>query len=256
MKQVWALIPLKDLASAKTRLSSALDAEARRSLALAMAIDVATAMMHSHAVDRVIMVSDIPNLEQLIEIEGIGYFDTGQAQGLNEDLETAAAWAAAQGATHVLIAHADLPWLTPRAIERFVFEACDLPASRLRAAACKEGCGTNLLLAPLPLPLPLVFGKNSLARFCQSAAAVKVAIDVIRNASLAADIDEPGDLRILAAACTRGKRAGRATTDFLLPTMPASTEIGEYPEPEVWPPGIFYYAARKELALIKKRAHG
>lgn len=256
MKQVWALIPLKDFASAKTRLASALSVEARRSLTLAMAHDVATAMMRSHAVDRVIMVSDIPDLERLMGIEGVGHFDTGLAQGLNEDLATAAGWAAAQGATHVLIAHADLPRLTPHAIYRFILEARNLPASRLRAAACKEGCGTNLLLAPVPLSLPLVFGKNSLARFCQSAGAADVAIDVIHDASLAADIDEPGDFWALAAACARGELAGRATADFLRATMPASPDTDHCRQPEVWPADVFCYAVREELAPIKKRAHG
>lgn len=254
MKQVWALIPLKDFASSKTRLAPALSAEARRSLALAMAVDVATAMIRSQAVDRVIMVSDIPDLEQLMGIAGVGHFDTGLARGLNEDLATAAGWATTQGATHALIAHADLPRLTPRAIDRFILEARDLPASRLRAAACKEGCGTNLLLAPLPLPLPLVFGKNSLARFCQSAGAAGVPIDVIRDASLAADIDEPGDFRALAAACARGELAGRATADFLLSTMPANSDNCR--QPKVWSADILCYTAREELAPIKKQAHG
>jgi 2-phospho-L-lactate guanylyltransferase len=246
MKQVWALIPLKGFASAKTRLASVLSTEARRSLALAMALDVTTAMIRSHAVDQVIIVSDIPDLEQLMGVEGVGYFDTGLAQGLNEDLTAAAGWAMTQGATHVLIAHADLPQLTPRAIDRFVLEAQDLPTSRLRAAACKEGCGTNLLLAPVPLSLPLVFGKNSLARFCQSAGAADVAIDVIRDTSLAADIDEPGDFRALAAAYARGEMTGRATTDFLRSTMHTNTD--NYCQPEVWPSDILCYAARGEPA--------
>lgn len=260
MKQVWALVPLKDFASAKTRLASALSAEARRALALAMALDVATALVHSHTVARVIMVSDIPDLERLMGIEGVGHFDTRSAQGLNEDLEAAAAWSRTQGATHVLIAHADLPRLTPRAIDRFILAAEDLPAYCVRAAACKEGSGTNLLLAPLPLPLPLVFGKNSLARFCQTAAVARVAIDVINDSSLAADVDEPGDFRALTVACTRGERIGGATADFLLSTMKAQADsclrVDTPLQPAVWPASIWCGAARQTLTAIKKRAHG
>jgi 2-phospho-L-lactate guanylyltransferase len=260
MKQVWALVPLKDFASAKTRLASALSAEARRELALAMALDVATALVHSHAVARVIMVSDIPDLEQLMGIEGVEHFDTRSAQGLNEDLEVAAAWAGTQGATHVLIAHADLPRLTPRAIDRFILAAKDLPACRVRAAACKDGSGTNLLLAPLPLPLPLVFGRNSLARFCQTAAAAHVAIDVISDSSLAADVDEPGDFRALAVACTRGELTGSATARFLLSVIfaQADSRLRAAPplQPAVWPASIWCGATRLAPTAIKKRAHG
>lgn len=255
MKQVWALIPLKDFASAKTRLASTLSAESRRSLALAMALDVANALVHSNAVARVIMVSDIPDLEQLMGIEGVGHFDTRSAQGLNEDLEVAAAWAGTQGATHVLIAHADLPRLTPRAIDYFILAAEDLSECRVRAAACKQGSGTNLLLAPLPLPLPLVFGKNSLARFCQTAAAAHVAIDVINDSSLAADVDDPDDLMALAVGCTRGERIGGATSGFLLSALFAQADscvrTGTPVQPAVWTGSVWRGAARQDTAATK-----
>jgi 2-phospho-L-lactate guanylyltransferase (CobY/MobA/RfbA family) len=114
--------------------------------------------------------------------------------------------------------HADLPQLTARAIDRFILDSVDGAACCVRAAACKEGKGTNLLLAPLPLPLPLVFGKNSLARFRQAAAAAGVAIEVVHNAALAADIDEIDDLNALAAACAHGELAGSSTAAFLLST--------------------------------------
>lgn len=218
MNRVWALVPLKDFAGAKSRLTAALDADERRALALAMARDVAAALARSRTVARVLMVSDVPALDRLIGVDGVEHFDTRQARGLNEDLAEAAGWAGAQGATHVLVAHADLPRLTPRAVDRFVRGAGPVPG--VRAAACKEGRGTNLLLAPVPLPLPLVFGRDSLARFRLAAAAAGVAIDVVRDAALAADIDEPGDLAALFAACARGEPAGRATAGLLRALMP------------------------------------
>lgn len=219
--QVWALVPLKDFAGAKTRLAAALGAEARRALSLAMARDVVTALAHAATVARVLVVSDMPALERLMDVPGVGHFDTGRACGLNEDLAAAAAWAARHGATHVLVAHADLPRLTPTAIDRFVAGAT---AGGVRAAACKQGSGTNLLLAPLPLPLPLVFGTDSLARFRRVAAAADVAIDVVRDTALAADIDELDDFRALAAACARGELSG-ATANLLAAVLPKGGAI-------------------------------
>lgn len=217
--QVWALVPLKDFAGAKTRLAAALGAEARRALSLAMARDVVTALAHAAAVTRVVVVSDMPGVGQRMDVPGVGHFDTGRARGLNADLETAAAWAGTQGATHVLVVHADLPRLTPAAIDRFIAGAAALAGDGVRAAACKQGRGTNLLLAPLPLPLPLVFGEDSLARFGQAAAAAGIAIDVVRDAALAADIDELDDFRALAAACARGELSG-ATANLLAAVLP------------------------------------
>jgi 2-phospho-L-lactate guanylyltransferase len=172
------------------------------------------------------MVSDIPALDRRLGIDAVEHFDTRRARGLNEDLTTAAGWAGAQGATHVLIVHADLPRLTPQAIDRFVAGAGKMPAARMRAAACKQGSGTNLLLAPVPLSLPLVFGKNSLSRFCRMAAAADLPIDVIHDAVLAADIDEPDDFRALLLAHAHGELAGRATADFLLAAMAARAQPG------------------------------
>lgn len=225
MKQVWALIPLKDLGSAKTRLADALGTDTRRALVLAMAWDVAAALMAARTVTQVIFVSDIPDLGRLIGIDGVGYFNTLLAQGLNKDLETAAEWAEAQGATDVLIAHADLPRLNPNAIDQFILGAGSATERKIRAAACKDGTGTNLLFSSLPLPLPLVFGNNSLARFRQAAAEAEIAIDVQRDSFLEADIDEIEDLKDLAASCARGELAGGATAAVMLLAAPGIKQM-------------------------------
>jgi 2-phospho-L-lactate guanylyltransferase (CobY/MobA/RfbA family) len=44
MNRVWALVPVKDFTCAKSRLASALSAEDRHALALAMTLDVATVL--------------------------------------------------------------------------------------------------------------------------------------------------------------------------------------------------------------------
>lgn len=261
MKQIWALIPLKNFTNAKTRLAGALGADARRALTLAMARDVVAALASSSAVARVILVSDIPHLEHLIGIDGVGYFNTGLAQGLNEDLTTAARWAGTQGATDVLIAHGDLPQLTPQAIDRFILGAGRSTADKVRAAACKEGSGTNLLLAPLPLPLPLVFGKNSLARFRQAAAEAEMAIDVVRDSALETDIDELADLKALAASCARGEFVGGATAALLLSTIvgngQAIAAAGVSPSMENVPPNSPRRKMTNHGAVqIEGRSHG
>lgn len=221
-RQVWALVPLKDFAGAKTRLSTVLDTEARRALALAMARDVVRALTRARSIDRVVMVSDIPELRELIDLPGVDCFNTGQARGLNEDLEQATAWAQACGAGHVLIVHADLPHLTAAGIDRFVTSS---PCSRTRllAAASKEGSGTNLLLTPLPLPLPLLFGNRSLPRFLQAASCAGLPLEVHRDPALAGDIDEIADLESLRATCRRGYLAGRETARWLRATPESCT---------------------------------
>ncbi|WP_186453947.1 2-phospho-L-lactate guanylyltransferase [Denitratisoma sp. DHT3] len=215
--EVWALVPLKDLSLGKTRLAGVLDAKARRGLALAMARDVTRALTRAGGVARVVMVSDIPGLPGLLGLDDVSCFDTGGARGLNEDLSRAAEWAQAQGAGQVLIVHADLPHLTAAGIDRFIAAATS--PRRLRAAADKEGSGTNLLLAPLPLPLPLVFGSRSLPRFHHAAMEAGIGLEVRHDPALAGDIDEAEDLNRLMATYRRGYLAGRATAAWLAATL-------------------------------------
>ncbi len=218
MKNLWALVPLKVLTHAKSRLADTLDAAQRRDLALAMARDVVTALAHTRGIRRVVLVSDIPALPRLLGVPG-ALDDVGQigqisarTGDLNGDLRVAASLAAQSGASHALIAHADLPLLTPAAIARFIGTEGDAP---LRAAASGQSGGTNLLLAPLPLPLPLVFGRNSLARFREEAQRAGLPLDVVTDPLLGADIDDFTDYQALRNRYARDRRCHGATATLL-----------------------------------------
>lgn len=215
MNSLWALVPLKDLAKAKTRLSGALPPQFRRALALAMASDVAAALAKARSIERVVFVSDIPDLPRLIGVPEVSSLFTN-ASGLNEDLSAASLWATNQGASHVLIAHADLPFLTPTAIDQFVAPlGAEESWTGVRVAACKHGTGTNLLLSALPLALPLVFGRDSLAQFRNSAARAAITFDVRFDPALAADIDDLSDFEALDDLWTGGELRDCATAALL-----------------------------------------
>jgi 2-phospho-L-lactate guanylyltransferase len=213
MNGLWALVPVKQLAEAKTRLAGALDATRRRELVLAMAHDVLAALVDAKAFSRVVIVSDIPDIERLIAVDGVSAFDPDPIRGLNEELACSADWAYRQGANHVLIVHADLPTLSAKAVRAFLDPR--LNAGSLRIAASKEGTGTNMLLSSLPLPVPLQFGKGSLSRFEAAATRHGVALEIRRDPLLAADIDELADLRELAQAALSDDLRDKATGRWL-----------------------------------------
>jgi 2-phospho-L-lactate guanylyltransferase (CobY/MobA/RfbA family) len=139
-------------------------------------------------------------------------FYSAQSEGMNRELEQAAAHASSRGAQRVLIVHADLPYLTAQAIRKFLAAA---PADGMQAAACKQGTGTNILLTPVPLRVPLVFGRHSLHRFRQLAEGAGQRLDVVRDPRLAADVDDPADFERLCTPALGGPRPGRATRAFL-----------------------------------------
>ena len=205
MNGLWALVPLKQLAEAKQRLAPALEPAPRMELMLSMAADVLAALVQIEAVERVLIVSEDPAAEQLALDAGVEWFQAPPGGGLNSDLECAAVFAQQHGARQVLIVHADLPFLRPEPLRRFI---ADRSGKITRLAECKSGTGTNLLLTPLPLTFPLVFGSNSLTRFQRLLG--KMA-KVIRNSALSMDIDNPEDLDCLLMHEANGSPPGPMT---------------------------------------------
>lgn len=228
MMRVWALVPQKDLAAAKMRLATVLGRDLRRELVLAMARDVLSAVRRAGPVERVLLVSNDSDARRLLGVAGVDGFGTSGV-GLNEDLASAAQYAADGGATDVLIAHADVPLLTPWGVEQFIgLSSGNGQPACVRVAPCKHGSGTNLLFAPLPLPIPLVFGQNSLARFRHVARTRKAMLDEVCDACLSIDIDDPEDLRYLECLYERGMLPGGTTSEFLAKRL-VSKELAAAP---------------------------
>lgn len=208
MTETWALVPLKHLARAKARLAPALSEAERRDLVLAMASDVLAALQEVEAISHILLVSNEPEAGRMLSGGKLDVFYSAEHETLNEELTHAAAYAASKGAEQVLVVHADLPFLKPQDLARFLDT---VPHAHLRAARCKLGTGTNLLLAPLPLNIPLVFGTGSLNRFIQQARSSGLELEVISDPSLGMDIDGPDDFDQLISGGPAGSFPGPAT---------------------------------------------
>jgi 2-phospho-L-lactate guanylyltransferase len=217
MSGTWALVPFKRLDRAKRRLAPLLPEEARGRLSLAMVADVLAALAEVEDIERILLVSSEPEAGGLVARGNFEVFYSAQSEGMNRELEQAAAYASSQGAQRVLIVHGDLPYLTAQAIRKFLAAA---PPDGMQAAACKLGSGTNILLTPVPLRAPLVFGRHSLRRFRQLAEDGGLRLDIVRDPRLAADIDDPADFERLCTPARGGPRPGRATRAFLAQYAP------------------------------------
>jgi hypothetical protein len=91
----------------------------------------------------------------------------------------------------------------------------NLPQTSTRAAGCKNGSGTNLLLTSLPLGMKLKFGRNSLQRFVCEAGARELPLETVMDKRLGMDIDSPEDLRMLMEQRDNAPLPGLATQAFL-----------------------------------------
>jgi 2-phospho-L-lactate guanylyltransferase len=183
-----AIVPVKRLAAAKSRLAGHLDADERAALVVGMLRSVLGALAAVGAVtDRLVVSPDPVALAVARAADATPLRQAGD--GLNGALEAARA-AAPAGAT-LLIVPADLPLLRPE-------EIVDLLALTERApvviAPDREGRGTNVLALAPAARLPFRFGPDSFRRHRAEAAAAGLATLVYRAPGTALDLDTPADL--------------------------------------------------------------
>jgi 2-phospho-L-lactate guanylyltransferase len=200
---VHAVVPLKELAQAKSRLAPALAPAERSALALAMlrhVLDVLGELTRHGVLRGVWLVSRDPLAQR--EAARRGAWPLHDATGdLNTALEQARAAAEAAGAAALLVVPADMPRLAPADV-RGLLAALGAAQALQRGPACVLAPdhalhGTNALALTLPSPLPFCFGADSLAAHLNAARHLGVSAQIFASPTLARDIDTPADLHTL-----------------------------------------------------------
>ena len=204
---IWALLPVKDLVRAKTRLSGVLAPHERRRLVQAMLEDVLCALGQVEQLAGVLLVSDDPTVDLLAHkypIEVMTEQFLG-CRGLNAAVESATALLAGRGATDVMVIHGDLPLVQPADLEA-ALAAYREPGVDMLVAPDLGGRGTNLMLYPSATPPAFSYGPDSCAAHLADAAARGLSARVLRDSRLGLDVDDPGDLLHLHHALQAGQR--------------------------------------------------
>lgn len=195
--RVVAIVPVRSLSGAKSRLGEPLDPEERADLILALLRRTVAAALAARRLDGVAVVSQ--DAELLTEARAMGAASVLQeSDGLNEGLSETRDSAGAE-ATALLVLPADLPAVSAEAIERLV-EAGEDTARREPARPVvvlvpdRHGTGTNALLVAPPNAIEFRFGEGSRAAHAAEAVAAG-ATYVELDGPLAFDLDTPEDLR-------------------------------------------------------------
>lgn len=174
-----AVVPMKSIELAKGRLSAVLDGAGRRALAQQM-LDHVLATLRQAGLTSVRVASD----------------DKGKG-GLNADVTEAARLVEAEGATHLLVMMADLPYLCAADIAALIDAGRD---NAVVIAEAKDG-GTNAMLLRPPTVLEFAFATHRPSATFHAERARKAGIEpaIVRRPGLARDIDTPADLASLVA---------------------------------------------------------
>ena len=191
---IAAIIPVKALPLAKSRLGALLSGPERRALVLAMLGDVLAATSAARSLDHVGVISADPTVLALAATRGAQALPD-HADNLNAALTQAATHFAAHGAVAVLALPADIPLVQSRDIDDLI--AARSTARGMVIAPSRDG-GTNALLAWPPLALPFLFGVGSRVRHLAAAHEHRLEVREFRTPGLELDVDHPDDLLLLA----------------------------------------------------------
>lgn len=183
-----ALVPLKRLDYAKTRLASVLDPPTRVRVMRALLDHTLAQVKAAPSIRSVTLVSSDGEAAAIAALHGLAHFDDRGAPW-NEAL--AAAIAAAVTADGVVIVSADVPLLTTDDVESFVAALPERGAAIARAT----DAGTNAVAMRPSGAMATCFGvKGSAARHAELAAAAGLVPVILDIEGLAHDLDTASDL--------------------------------------------------------------
>lgn len=187
----WTIVPIRGLASGKTRLAGLLDADARAALNAALLQRVLGAVAAAEGdLQRCIVAAGAEDAARVARSCGARVLLASDRLGLNATLQVAREMAIACGATEVLALVADLPEVSGAALRRLL---AAVPAGGAALIADKEGVGTTGLLLPADCPLPYMFGPDSLARHRHGMLAHRLQPLLWSDPALSFDLDSPQD---------------------------------------------------------------
>ena len=191
----WAIIPVRGLERAKSRLGGPLDAEERVELVSRMLRRAIAAATGSPRVAGTIVVSSDKAALELARASGaVAVADLDR--GLNPALDLARAEAIGRGATAIVVLPGDLPWLDHDTLDAALGAAADVATGGAPLVALvpdRHGTGTNVLILAPAEAIDFAFGPGSRAVHAARAAAA-AATYLELGGPLDVDLDTADDL--------------------------------------------------------------
>lgn len=191
--RVWAVVPAKSFARAKSRLESALPPGARRALARALLERALAACAGCSALARTLVTTDGDDVAQLaVRYRASVVRDAGARPArLARIVDAALEHARARGATHAIVLMGDLPLVQPRDLAELVHALRTHPVVIVPDAQRR---GTGALGLSLSEPPRTCFGNpDSFMRHVAMARALGAVPEVRVQPRLARDLDAPND---------------------------------------------------------------
>ncbi len=210
---IAAIVPVKALASSKSRLFSALDRKSVERLSIAMLGDVVDALLRVAALDRVAVVTPDPEVAAIVRPTAAEVL-LRDVPGLNASIDDASATLAPGPDDATLVVLGDVAGARSDDLSKLI-DAC---APRGVALAPSSDGGTSALFRRPANVIKSGFGADSAAVHRKLASVAGIPFCEVALASLAIDIDDREDLVNFARHGCGGPRT-RALLAELLPEL-------------------------------------
>jgi 2-phospho-L-lactate guanylyltransferase len=184
-----AVVPVKGLGEAKSRLAGVLSPGERAKLTLEMLAHVLETVGRSGVIDKIGVIS--PEVEQLSLPDGVARIKQIEP-GLNNLLEQGREWALSEGADRLMVIFADLPLLS----ESDLVEISELgrEGGTLVLAPDRHGHGTNVMLSHPVTLARFAFGTGSYHKHRRRALEDGARVETYRSLGTSLDLDTPDDM--------------------------------------------------------------
>ncbi len=201
---IAALVPLKRLDLAKSRLAPLGDRAFTRRLALAMLGDVLEPLVASPRIGEVAVVTEDEAVAEAARAHGARAIVEAD-EGLNASLRTARDSLAREGAQAVLILLGDVAGVTAGDVDAMLDALGEIGGRGVVLAPARDGGTTALLCAP-PDAIEPCFGGASAQAHRDAARERGVALREVTRPGLAIDLDDPRDVAQFVLTAGGGSR--------------------------------------------------
>ena len=192
---IWAVLPVKEIDGAKSRLAAAYSPSFRRGFARAMVQDVLGALIQVPELTGIVVLTVDPDAAELARQHGAEIFEDGARDGHTGAVMAAIRRLVREGRGSVLTVPGDIPFIAPEEVSRLIAAHAASPSFSIVPAHDRRG--SNAILMTPPDAVPLAFGNDSFYPHLQAARDCGIEPTILPMPGIGLDIDNPEDLALL-----------------------------------------------------------
>ena len=188
----WVILPVKEMAGAKQRLSPLLSPAERIALMQVMLRDVLMALSAAQGLAGIAVVTLDPWAQALAQQHGARIITEGAGEGHTGAVTAAASVLQAEGIAAILTLPGDVPAVKTPEVEALITTAGTPPTFIIAPAHDEQG--SNAILMSPPNAVKLRFGEDSYFPHLAASRAAGITPQILRLPGIAMDIDHPADI--------------------------------------------------------------